>query len=283
MVRIFILSILSFFLTVNYSLATDCEQIKKDIKGERSLLRKKTMLNQALKTCPEDPELHYICAYTAERLRKYEKALAHYIQTTELDPSNAKGFFGLGDIYMIFGSPDMAISAYKQGLSLQPDNSRVEKRLALAVIKSKSQSGEQISEDEFIQVMKESKKKVSREGGLDGPVLRMQIQFLISSSQFTKKARTQLNLVGKALENPALKSFKFEIAGHTDDLGSYDVNMELSKQRSIAVKKYLVENFAIQPDNLKVAYFGSSRPAVSNSSPANRAINRRVEFKRLNE
>jgi outer membrane protein OmpA-like peptidoglycan-associated protein len=277
------LSILPFYLVVNYSMATDCEQIKKDIHGERSLLRKKRMLNQALATCPEDPELHYICAYTAERLRKYEKALAHYIQTTELDPANAKGFFGLGDIYMILGSPDRAISSYKQGLSLQPDNSRIEKRLELAVIKSKSQSGEQISEEEFIQVMKEGKNKVTREGGLDGPILRMQIQFLISSSQFTTKARSQLNLVGKALENPALKSFKFEIAGHTDDLGSYDVNMELSKQRSIAVKRYLVENFAISPDNLKVVYYGSSRPAVPNSSSRNRAINRRVEFKRLNE
>jgi chemotaxis protein MotB len=49
------------------------------------------------------------------------------------------------------------------------------------------------------------------------------------------------------------------------------------------VRKYLLETFAIEPENLIVAYYGDTRPAVPNTTVENRALNRRVEFKRLQQ
>ena len=51
----------------------DCETMNSLIKKERNLLKKKHLLAEALKFCPDDAHIHYSYAYTAERLRKYEK------------------------------------------------------------------------------------------------------------------------------------------------------------------------------------------------------------------
>ena len=93
----------------------------------------------------------------------------------------------------------------------------------------------------------------------------------------------QLTNVGKALEDPALSGKKFEISGHTDDTGASDSNLMLSKHRAEQVRQYLLETFAIQPDALVVAYYGDTRPAAPNTSTESRALNRRVEFRRLKQ
>ena len=274
-----------FILIVSPALAVgeDCSSIKNQIKKERNLLQKRTLINQALTLCPEDAEIRYSCAYAAERLRKYDKAQSNYLKATELDSGYAKAYFGLGDIYMVLGNARAAIGAYEKGLALIPQNKRARSSLDLARIKYKSESGEQITTAEFIQVMQESKAEETTQGAVDGPLLRMQIHFYSSSSQLSTEAMDQLTNVGKALENPALSDKKFEISGHTDDTGAPDSNLILSKHRAEQVRKYLIETFAIQPDALIVAYYGDTRPAAPNTSTESRALNRRVEFRRLKQ
>lgn len=263
--------------------ATDCNAIKSQIKKERNLLKKRQLLNGALETCPQDAEVHYICAYTAERLRKYDKALSNYLKATEIDRDYAKAYFGLGDIYMVLGNAESAMHAYQSGLSLEPGNTRAKSSMELAQIKYKAATGSNITSEEFIRVMEESKDEETTEGAIDGPLLRMQIHFYVASSQLTEKAVSQLEIVGKALESPALMEKKFEISGHTDDSGTPETNMFLSKERAEQVRNYLLKNFAVLPENLIVAYYGDTRPAAPNTSTENRALNRRVEFKRLKQ
>ena len=212
--------------------AADCNAIKNQIKKERNLLKKRQLLNGALETCPQDAEVHYICAYTAERLRKYDKALSNYLKATEIDRDYAKAYFGLGDIYMVLGNAESAMHAYQSGLSLEPGNTRAKSSMELAQIKYKAASGSNITSEEFIRVMEESKDEETTEGAIDGPLLRMQIHFYVASSQLTEKAVSQLEIVGQALESPALKEKKFEISGHTDDSGTPETNMFLSKERA---------------------------------------------------
>ena len=111
----------------------------------------------------------------------------------------------------------------------------------------------------------------------------MQIHFYSASSQLSEKAMDQLINVGKALENSALSGKKFEISGHTDDTGASESNLILSKHRAEQVRQYLIEPFAIQPEALVVAYYGDTRPAAPNTSTESRALNRRVEFRRLKQ
>ncbi|MDX2479093.1 MAG: OmpA family protein [Desulfuromusa sp.] len=281
----FIVTICILALTSSPVLAAgqECSTAITQVKKERNLLKKRQLLNRAMELCPQDAELHYICAYTAERLRKYDKAQTNYLKATELDSNYAEAYFGLGDIYMVLGNARSAIDAFERGLELIPQNKRARLSLDLARIKYKSESGEKISSAEFIQVMQESKGEETTQGAVDGPLLRMQIHFYSASSQLSEQAMDQLINVGKALENPALSEKKFEISGHTDDTGTSEANLILSKYRAEQVRNYLLETFSIQPEALIVAYYGDTRPATPNTSNQSRAINRRVEFRRLKQ
>lgn len=281
----FILATCILALAISPSLASEqeCSTIKIKIKKERNLLKKRDLLNKALEICPDDAEVFFSCAYAAERLRHYDKAQQYYLKATELDSHFSKAYFGLGDIYMVLGSTSAAIDAYQKGLDLVPQNKRARSSLKLAKIKNKSESGEQITSAEFIQVMQESKTQETTQGAVDGPLLRMQIHFYSASSQLSEQAMAQLANVGKALEDPALKDQKFEISGHTDDTGTPESNLILSKLRAEQVREYLLETFSIQPEALIAAFYGDTRPVVPNTSTENHALNRRVEFRRLNQ
>ncbi|SDZ81618.1 Outer membrane protein OmpA [Desulfuromusa kysingii] len=284
-IRYFIAAIGILMLTLSPVLASgqDCGALKNKIKKERNLLKKRELLNHALEVCPQDAEIHYSCAYAAERLRNYDKAQRNYLKATELDNTYAKAYFGLGDIYMVLGNARLAIDAYEKGLSLAPQNKRARASYELARIKNKSETGEQITSAEFIQVMQESKSEETAPGAVDGPLLRMQIHFYSASSQLSEQAKAQLLNVGKALEDSALQDKKFEISGHTDNVGGEESNLVLSKHRAEQVRQYLLDTFSIHPEALIVAYYGDTRPAVPNTSTENRALNRRVEFRRISQ
>jgi len=67
------------------------------------------------------------------------------------------------------------------------------------------------------------------------------------------------------------------VEGHTDDIGSDAYNLTLSQKRAEAVGNYLKAN-GIAPSRLSIKWYGESQPKVENTSDANRAENRRVEF-----
>jgi outer membrane protein OmpA-like peptidoglycan-associated protein len=76
------------------------------------------------------------------------------------------------------------------------------------------------------------------------------------------------------LENPTSKIL---IQGHTDDQGVDAENLKLSENRANAVKNYLV-SLNIKADRLTSKGYGSSIPKVDNTTPENRAKNRRTDF-----
>lgn len=73
-------------------------------------------------------------------------------------------------------------------------------------------------------------------------------------------------------------SWKLELAGHTDNVGSNATNLSMSKGRVEAVKKYLVSS-GISPDRIITYAFGESKPIASNNTEEGRSKNRRVEMK----
>lgn len=77
--------------------------------------------------------------------------------------------------------------------------------------------------------------------------------------------------------NPA---WTLRIEGHTDGLGSDAANLDLSMQRSAAVRDALVGRFAIAADRLSAAGKGEGAPKASNDTAEGRAQNRRVELTR---
>lgn len=67
------------------------------------------------------------------------------------------------------------------------------------------------------------------------------------------------------------------VNGHTDNVGSQEANLELSKQRAMAVVEYLKKK-GVSADHLSYEYFGFSKPLMSNDTEEGRRMNRRVEF-----
>ena len=75
---------------------------------------------------------------------------------------------------------------------------------------------------------------------------------------------------------------KINIRGHTDNTippaGSrWKDNWELASMRAVAVLRVLLK-LGIEPDRLTATGMGSFEPELPNSTPANKAKNRRVEF-----
>ncbi len=68
------------------------------------------------------------------------------------------------------------------------------------------------------------------------------------------------------------------IEGHASSEGDEAYNMALGLRRAEAVKKYMVES-GVEPSRITTKSFGETRPGVSNDTPANRKLNRRVEFR----
>ena len=70
----------------------------------------------------------------------------------------------------------------------------------------------------------------------------------------------------------------FLIAGHTDNVGSEDVNYELGKKRADAVGRYLITQKKMDPLKVISVSYGESAPLQDNSTGQGRAKNRRVEI-----
>ena len=74
---------------------------------------------------------------------------------------------------------------------------------------------------------------------------------------------------------------RIEVKGHTDNVGSEEFNMNLSRQRAEAVVEYLVQK-GVDRNKLTYSFYGMSRPLSTNDTEEGRAMNRRVEFTILN-
>ena len=119
---------------------------------------------------------------------------------------------------------------------------------------------------------------VNRSRTIQRPKLDLNVNFEFRSAELTEDAMVVLNEVGKAMNNQKMQGAKFELNGHTDDIGSENYNMSLSAQRAHAVGKYLKSTHSIEGHRVVPKGYGESYPKVENTNDENRAENRRVEF-----
>ena len=75
-------------------------------------------------------------------------------------------------------------------------------------------------------------------------------------------------------------NMKIRLEGHTDRLGGRRANMELSENRVLEIKKYLVDH-GINHKRVKTTAFGGSKPISSENTEESRQMNRRVEIRIL--
>ncbi|CAB5092151.1 hypothetical protein D3OALGA1CA_976 [Olavius algarvensis associated proteobacterium Delta 3] len=93
----------------------------------------------------------------------------------------------------------------------------------------------------------------------------------------------QVQEAGQALSSDALAGYYFEIAGHTDNVGSEEKNLRLSQERAEAIKQFFINYYGISPERLFARGYGESIPMATNDTDENRAKNRRVVFIRIDK
>jgi OOP family OmpA-OmpF porin len=113
------------------------------------------------------------------------------------------------------------------------------------------------------------------ERAFDRLMERNVINFAAGSASIDPSSRRTLD----SLASVALRCDRFaiEVAGHTDNVGARETNMQLSRDRAEAVENYLSAQ-GVARSRLTARGYGPDNPRVSNATPTGQAINRRIEF-----
>ncbi len=113
----------------------------------------------------------------------------------------------------------------------------------------------------------------------EGRVAINDIHFATGKAEILPESYKSIEKIEKLLKSHP--NLKLLIEGHTDNVGDFDANMKLSKDRAAAVKSYLVDKKGIAADRLETMGQGESRPVADNDTEEGRAKNRRVEIVKL--
>jgi outer membrane protein OmpA-like peptidoglycan-associated protein len=112
----------------------------------------------------------------------------------------------------------------------------------------------------------------------DGIVLNLggdRLRFASGSATLPADELPEIDRAAQLLaERPELTA---RIEGHTDSVGSRELNQSLSRQRAEAVMAALVER-GVDPSRLTAEGVGPDRPIANNATPEGRSQNRRVEI-----
>jgi len=109
----------------------------------------------------------------------------------------------------------------------------------------------------------------------DGSVTNT-LQFPPNTARLTDAAKQELDRIAAYLM--LHEDVKMSISGHTDNTGSEDANLMLSKMRAQAVYDYLVAR-GVENSRLQHQGYGAANPVADNATEAGRDQNRRVELK----
>jgi outer membrane protein OmpA-like peptidoglycan-associated protein len=83
----------------------------------------------------------------------------------------------------------------------------------------------------------------------------------------------------KAMEVGKAEKWVIEVAGYTDNVGSPETNIKLSKERAESVRQYLLQTYGLPQTMVSAQGYGEANPIAANDSPDGREKNRRVVFK----
>lgn len=102
------------------------------------------------------------------------------------------------------------------------------------------------------------------------------IAFRFDSADLTELGRGIIYMTAQKLKENL--DSKVVIEGHTDFLGSDEYNKRLGLSRAQMVEKEL-QQMGIEPERMRVATFGESKPLIDQETDWARAANRRVELR----
>lgn len=112
--------------------------------------------------------------------------------------------------------------------------------------------------------------------GSTGHVSIYGIFFDTGKSDIKPESDAAIAEIAKLMQGDA--TLKLYVVGHTDNVGSLEANMKLSKDRADAVMRTLAAKHGVAAARLRAFGVGSLSPVTSNDTDEGRAKNRRVEL-----
>ncbi|MBE1426159.1 outer membrane protein OmpA-like peptidoglycan-associated protein [Desulfomicrobium macestii] len=109
-----------------------------------------------------------------------------------------------------------------------------------------------------------------------GTIALYGIYFDTDKADLKPESGPTLEEIAKLLQGDA--GLRLYVVGHTDGVGGFDYNMNLSRRRAQAVVQEMTGKYGIAGGRLKSAGVGFLAPVGSNEEEEGRAMNRRVEL-----
>ncbi|HEY4254648.1 MAG TPA: OmpA family protein [Roseomonas sp.] len=103
------------------------------------------------------------------------------------------------------------------------------------------------------------------------------VTFPSGSAVLTSEAERELAPLGRALASAQLQAFRFRIEGHTDTVGSAELNQVLSERRAASVRDFLVRHYGVNPARLEAVGLGQTQLLVPTPDNTPQPRNRRVQ------
>ena len=113
----------------------------------------------------------------------------------------------------------------------------------------------------------------------EGKLVTYGITFDVNKADIKPESFGTLKSIADVLKENG--SVKVKIVGHTDSDGDDAKNLELSLRRAQSVKSELIGPFGIDASRIETEGAGETTPVAPNDTPANKALNRRVEIVKL--
>jgi outer membrane protein OmpA-like peptidoglycan-associated protein len=126
------------------------------------------------------------------------------------------------------------------------------------------------------QIVVLSAKEMDTEIVKSGSVNIYTIFFDYDKAVVKPESKPTLDEIAKMFSGEA--SLKLKIVGHTDNQGSHNYNMDLSRRRAAAVVAALNSGYGISTGRMSSDGAGFMRPVAPNTDESGRAKNRRVEL-----
>ena len=104
------------------------------------------------------------------------------------------------------------------------------------------------------------------------------LYFDTNRTEIKPESRPTLEQIADLLKREP--NLKILVVGHTDNVGTFESNRDLSQRRAESVVNALVTGFGIAPDRLIPFGVSYAAPVASNATPEGRSENRRVELVR---
>jgi OOP family OmpA-OmpF porin len=109
-----------------------------------------------------------------------------------------------------------------------------------------------------------------------GHIAIYDIHFDTGKSEIKPESANALQNIAEYLN--AHSDQKYIIVGHTDNVGDFEANLKLSKERAEAVKNEFTSKYSVKAEQLIAHGDGQTAPVATNSTEEGKAKNRRVEI-----